>query len=121
MITPPKINEASRFQESGCPVEDLGDVAGQRVGLTRDELMDSVRTFAGSSRCAAVVLTEVNPDHVPDAESLPHFAERFAGRSRRRTLEDHIGSRDVHTVVLGNFDATPDSAGLGHHPITASR
>jgi hypothetical protein len=25
-----------------------------------------------------VVLTEVNPDHVPDDETLPRFAERFA-------------------------------------------
>jgi arginase len=60
------------------PLADIPNAEGQRVGLTRDELMDSVRTFAGSSSCAAVVLTEVNPDHAPDAESLPHFAERFA-------------------------------------------
>ena len=29
-----------------------------------------------------------------------------------RALEDHIGSRDVHAIVLGDFDATPDSASV---------
>ena len=29
-----------------------------------------------------------------------------------RTLEEHIGSRDVHAVILGDFDATPDSASM---------
>ena len=29
-----------------------------------------------------------------------------------QTVEDHIASRDVHAVVLGDFDATPDSASL---------
>jgi endonuclease/exonuclease/phosphatase family metal-dependent hydrolase len=29
-----------------------------------------------------------------------------------RTLEEHIGNRDVHAVVLGDFDATPDSASM---------
>ncbi len=29
-----------------------------------------------------------------------------------RALEEHIGDRDVHAVVLGDFDATPDSASL---------
>ena len=29
-----------------------------------------------------------------------------------RALEDHIGERDLHAVVLGDFDATPDSASL---------
>lgn len=29
-----------------------------------------------------------------------------------RALEEHIGSRDVHAVVLGDFDATPDSASM---------
>jgi arginase len=60
------------------PLADIPNAEGQRVGLTLDELLDSVRTFAGSSRCAAVVLTEVNPDHVPDAETLPRFANSFA-------------------------------------------
>jgi endonuclease/exonuclease/phosphatase family metal-dependent hydrolase len=38
-----------------------------------------------------------------------------------RTLEEHIGDRDVHAVVLGDFDATPDSASLsflrGRRPV----
>jgi endonuclease/exonuclease/phosphatase family metal-dependent hydrolase len=29
-----------------------------------------------------------------------------------RTLEEHIGDRDVHALVLGDFDATPDSASM---------
>jgi endonuclease/exonuclease/phosphatase family metal-dependent hydrolase len=29
-----------------------------------------------------------------------------------RALEEHIGDRDVHAVVLGDFDATPDSASV---------
>lgn len=29
-----------------------------------------------------------------------------------RALEDHIGDRDLHAVVLGDFDATPDSASM---------
>jgi arginase len=60
------------------PLADIPNAEGQRIGLTFDELIDSVRTFAASSRCAAVVLTEVNPDHVPDGDALPHFVERFA-------------------------------------------
>jgi len=38
-----------------------------------------------------------------------------------RSLEDHIASRDAHAVVLGDFDATPDSASLsfwrGRRPV----
>jgi endonuclease/exonuclease/phosphatase family metal-dependent hydrolase len=38
-----------------------------------------------------------------------------------RALEEHIGSRDVHAVVLGDFDATPDSASMsfwrGRRPV----
>jgi endonuclease/exonuclease/phosphatase family metal-dependent hydrolase len=29
-----------------------------------------------------------------------------------RAVEEHIGDRDLHAVVLGDFDATPDSASL---------
>jgi endonuclease/exonuclease/phosphatase family metal-dependent hydrolase len=29
-----------------------------------------------------------------------------------RTIEDHVGDRDAHAVVLGDFDATPDSASM---------
>ena len=29
-----------------------------------------------------------------------------------RALDEHVGSRDVHAVVLGDFDATPDSASV---------
>jgi endonuclease/exonuclease/phosphatase family metal-dependent hydrolase len=29
-----------------------------------------------------------------------------------RTLEEHIGNREMHALVLGDFDATPDSASM---------
>ena len=29
-----------------------------------------------------------------------------------RTIEEHVGDRDVHAIVLGDFDATPDSASM---------
>ncbi len=29
-----------------------------------------------------------------------------------RTLEEHLGDREVHAVILGDFDATPDSASM---------
>ena len=63
---------------TGAPLADIPNAEGRRVGLTLDELFGSVRTFAASARCGAVVLTEVNPDHAPDAGTLPSFAERFA-------------------------------------------
>jgi arginase len=66
------------FDFTEVPLADIPNAEGRRVGLTLEEVIDSVRTFAGSARCAAVVLTEVNPDHVPDAETLPRFAARFA-------------------------------------------
>lgn len=38
-----------------------------------------------------------------------------------RALEEHVGDRDVHAVVLGDFDATPDSASMqfwrGHRAV----
>jgi endonuclease/exonuclease/phosphatase family metal-dependent hydrolase len=38
-----------------------------------------------------------------------------------RALEEHIGSRAVHAIVLGDFDATPDSASMlfwrGRRPV----
>lgn len=61
-----------------APLADIPNAEGRRLGLPLDELATSIRVFAGSERCAAVVLTEVNPDHAPDAGTLPHFVERFA-------------------------------------------
>jgi hypothetical protein len=29
-----------------------------------------------------------------------------------RAIEEHLGDRDVHALVLGDFDAAPDSAGM---------
>jgi arginase len=33
--------------------------------------------FASSQHFAGLVLTEINPDHAPDAEVLPHFIGRL--------------------------------------------
>lgn len=63
---------------TGVPLADIPNAEGRRLGLTLDELTTSVRAFAASARCAAVVLTEVNPDHAPDAGTLPHFVGRLA-------------------------------------------
>jgi len=60
------------------PLADIPNAEGRRLGLTLDELTTSMRVFAGSPSCAAVVLTEVNPAHAPDAGTLPHFVERLA-------------------------------------------
>lgn len=44
---------------------------------------------------------------------FPFEAEREAQAVlAARALEEHIGDRDVHAIVLGDFDATPDSASL---------
>lgn len=53
---------------------------------------------------------------------FPFEAEREAQAVlAARTVEEHIGDRDVHAVVLGDFDATPDSASLsflrGRRPV----
>ena len=47
-------------------------------GAHLDEPATSVRLSAGSDQWTAVVLTEVNPDHAPDAGTLPRFFQRFA-------------------------------------------
>jgi endonuclease/exonuclease/phosphatase family metal-dependent hydrolase len=44
---------------------------------------------------------------------FPYELEREQQAVRAaRTLEEHIGTREVHAVVLGDFDATPDSASM---------
>jgi len=57
----------------------IADNAYQRnQGLTLDEAMTALAVFAGSALFGGLVLTEVNPDHVPDAELLREFAGRLA-------------------------------------------
>jgi arginase family enzyme len=59
------------------PLADVPDSGDEPIGLTLDELVTSLTTFVASPRLAALVLTEVNPDHVPDAAVLRHFVERL--------------------------------------------
>jgi arginase len=59
----------------GAPLADVPDSGGSPVGLTLDELATSLATFGGSPRFAGLVLTEVNPDHVPDQSVLRRFVE----------------------------------------------
>jgi endonuclease/exonuclease/phosphatase family metal-dependent hydrolase len=71
------------------------------------------------SWCATVLIeveTSVGP--VVVAHHKPSWPFPFEHERERqavlaaRALEDHIGDRDVHGVVLGDFDATPDSASM---------
>lgn len=60
-----------------APLADVPDSGGEPIGLTLDELVTSLATFVASPRLGALVLTEVNPDHVPDAAALRSFVERL--------------------------------------------
>jgi len=60
-----------------APLADVPDSGDEPIGLTLDEIVTSLATFVASPRFAALVLTEVNPDHVPDAAVLRHFVERL--------------------------------------------
>ncbi len=60
-----------------APLADVPDSGDEPIGLTLDEIVTSLATFVASPRLAAFVLTEVNPDHVPDAAVLRHFVERL--------------------------------------------
>ncbi len=57
----------------------IADNAYQRnQGLTLDEAMTALAVFAGSALFGGLVLTEVNPDHVPEGDLLSEFAGRLA-------------------------------------------
>lgn len=64
---------------AGAPLADVPNSGGEPTGLTLGELAASVSVFAASPSLAAVVVTEVNPDHVPDAEVLRAFAATLVG------------------------------------------
>ncbi|MGK5680983.1 arginase family protein [Actinoplanes sp. URMC 104] len=63
---------------SDMPIADVPDSGGDPSGLTLHEAMTSVAVFARSPRLAALVVTEVNPDHAPDAEVLGDFVTALA-------------------------------------------
>ncbi len=57
----------------------IADNAYQRnQGLTLDEAMTALAVFAGSALFGGLVLTEINPDHVPEGDLLSEFAGRLA-------------------------------------------
>jgi len=66
-----------------APLADVPDSGDEPIGLSLDEIVTSLATFAASPRFAALVLTEVNPDHVPDAAVLRHFVERLTATLAR--------------------------------------
>lgn len=45
-------------------------------GLSLDEAMECLAIFVGSSKLAALTVTEINPDHDPDGVLLSRFVER---------------------------------------------
>jgi arginase len=60
-----------------APIADVpqsGDEPGD--GLTPEAMTASLRVFAADPRLAAVVLTEVNPDHAPGPATLETFVEQ---------------------------------------------
>lgn len=61
-----------------APLADVPDSGGDPIGLRIDELTDSLAVFTASPRFAGLVLTEINPDHVPEPDVLRHFVEVFA-------------------------------------------
>jgi arginase len=58
-----------------APLADVPDSGGDPIGLTLAELATSLAVFATSPRFAGLVLTEVNPDHVPDLAVLRDFVD----------------------------------------------
>jgi len=60
------------------PLADVPDSGGEPIGLRLPELAASLSVFASSPRFAGLVLTEVNPDHAPEPDVLPHFVATLA-------------------------------------------
>ncbi len=58
----------------GAPLSDVPEP----FGLTLDELATSVTAFVASPRFAGLVITEINPDHVPEPGVLRQFATTLA-------------------------------------------
>ena len=60
------------------PLADVPDSGGDPIGLRLDELAASLTVFASSPHFAALVLTEINPDHAPDPGVLRNFVTVLA-------------------------------------------
>jgi endonuclease/exonuclease/phosphatase family metal-dependent hydrolase len=87
--------------------------------ITEIDLRISDRSRDTLPWCATVVVelaTPVGPvvvAHHKPSWPFPFELEREQqALLAARVLEDHVGSRDTHVVVLGDFDATPDSASM---------
>ena len=64
----------------------IADNAYQRnQGLTLDNALAALSVFAESPAFGGLVVTEVNPDHVPNDSLLENFVERLAGALTSRT------------------------------------
>ena len=72
---------------SGAPLADVPDSGGGAPGLTVSELAASLAMFVASDCFAGLVVTEINPDHVPEPRDLRHFLERLAAALATRSPE----------------------------------
>jgi endonuclease/exonuclease/phosphatase family metal-dependent hydrolase len=93
----------------GRPFRDLGEVDLRISDRCRDLLPWQATRFV---EVETPVGTTVIAHHKP-VWAFPMELEREAQAVlAARTLEEHVGDRNVHAVVLGDFDATPDSASM---------
>jgi hypothetical protein len=69
------------------PLADVPDSGGGPIGLRLHKLAASLAGFAASPRFAGLVLTEINPDHAPDAGVLENFVAVIADALDRRAVE----------------------------------
>ena len=114
-----------------APGDDVAGTLATRWPQRRVVELDlriTERSRATLAWCAALVVEIDTPlgavvvAHHKPSWPFPFELEREAQAVLlARTLEEHIGDRDVHAVVLGDFDATPDSASLsflrGRRPV----
>jgi endonuclease/exonuclease/phosphatase family metal-dependent hydrolase len=87
--------------------------------VTEIDLRISDRTSKALPWCATVVVemecplgTLIVAHHKPTWPFPFELERETQAVIVARALEDHIGSRDAHALVLGDFDATPDSASM---------
>jgi endonuclease/exonuclease/phosphatase family metal-dependent hydrolase len=91
------------------PFRDLGELDLRISDRSRDLLPWQATRFV---EVDTPVGTVVVAHHKP-VWAFPMELEREAQAVlAARTLESHVVDRDVHAVVLGDFDATPDSASM---------
>ncbi len=96
--------------------------------VTEIDLRVSERSRETLPWCAAVLVELDTPvgrmlvTHHKPSWPLPFEREREEQAVLvARAIEEHLGDRDLHALVLGDFDATPDSAGMrfwrGRQPV----